>query len=119
MTQPTASARAAGSTDNITAAQLEVLRANLTAELEAQRVHAEEHRTVAEQLTGATEGDLVLERELAERALARSTETIAAVEDALARIEAGAYGTCERCGGNIALARLEAIPHTRRCVTCS
>src|SRR5271169_3120167 len=32
------------------------------------------------------------------------------VEDAIARIEAGTYGICEKCGKPIEPARLEAIP---------
>ncbi|HET9457863.1 MAG TPA: TraR/DksA C4-type zinc finger protein, partial [Candidatus Limnocylindrales bacterium] len=35
---------------------------------------------------------------------------LAAVEAALARLEAGSYGTCVRCGRPIASERLEAIP---------
>ncbi|WP_404384813.1 TraR/DksA family transcriptional regulator [Knoellia locipacati] len=40
------------------------------------------------------------------------------VEAALARVEDGTHGTCERCGGEIAAARLEARPTARTCVTC-
>jgi RNA polymerase-binding protein DksA len=38
------------------------------------------------------------------------------VEAALARIDDGAYGTCEVCGQEIAAARLEAMPSTRFCI---
>ena len=38
------------------------------------------------------------------------------VEDALARIDAGTYGSCEVCGAAIAPARLEAMPATRFCI---
>ena len=34
------------------------------------------------------------------------------------RIDAGTYGRCDRCGETIAPARLEALPHTRHCVSC-
>lgn len=37
---------------------------------------------------------------------------------ALARMDAGTYGKCERCGQEIPLERLEAIPATRLCVAC-
>ena len=40
------------------------------------------------------------------------------VDAALARLDDGSYGTCERCGGPIARARLEARPTARTCVTC-
>lgn len=41
------------------------------------------------------------------------------IREALARIETGTYGVCERCGGSIAEKRLEAIPDTRFCVRCA
>ena len=40
------------------------------------------------------------------------------VDAALARLDAGDYGTCERCGRAIAPARLEARPVARTCVGC-
>ncbi|MBU0490855.1 MAG: TraR/DksA family transcriptional regulator [Chloroflexi bacterium] len=41
-----------------------------------------------------------------------------AVEEALGRFERGEYGLCERCGTEIDLARLEAIPYTSLCLRC-
>lgn len=38
---------------------------------------------------------------------------------ALARIDAGTFGTCVECGGPIASARLEAIPEAERCTNCA
>ncbi len=40
------------------------------------------------------------------------------IEDALARIRTGHYGTCEQCGRPIKKARLKAIPFTTLCVSC-
>lgn len=40
-------------------------------------------------------------------------------EEALERIDDGVYGICADCGKPIPVARLEAIPHTKYCVTCS
>ncbi len=40
------------------------------------------------------------------------------IEDALARIKAGHYGTCEQCGCLIKKARLKAIPFTTLCISC-
>jgi len=40
------------------------------------------------------------------------------VNAALARLEAGTYGTCERCSRPIPLARLRAMPAARYCVEC-
>lgn len=54
------------------------------------------------------------------RALAGSLmEQLAAVDEALARLEAGTYGTCQRCGQPIAEARLEAMPAARLCMACA
>jgi DnaK suppressor protein len=41
-----------------------------------------------------------------------------AIEEALLRIDKGAYGICRDCGEPIAEARLKAIPWTRVCITC-
>jgi len=40
------------------------------------------------------------------------------ISDALARLQAGSYGFCERCGRGIALARLRAMPAARHCLDC-
>ena len=41
-----------------------------------------------------------------------------AIEEALVRLEKGTFGICRDCGEPIALARLEAIPWTRVCISC-
>ena len=50
--------------------------------------------------------------------LERLRQNLRDVEKAFARIEAGTYGTCERCGKEIPPERLEAIPHARLCLEC-
>ncbi|WP_206491841.1 TraR/DksA C4-type zinc finger protein [Rhodococcus sp. KRD162] len=40
------------------------------------------------------------------------------IDAARARLAAGTYGSCERCGREIPLMRLEALPAARRCVLC-
>jgi RNA polymerase-binding protein DksA len=44
---------------------------------------------------------------------------LAAIDRALARIEAGTYGVCTRCGGPIGEARLEARPAAELCIECA
>jgi RNA polymerase-binding transcription factor DksA len=44
---------------------------------------------------------------------------LAAVDAALARVEAGTYGTCVGCGGAIGAARLEARPVAATCISCA
>jgi RNA polymerase-binding transcription factor DksA len=40
------------------------------------------------------------------------------IDDALARIDAGTYGTCIRCGQPIPDERLAAVPYAVLCVSC-
>ena len=54
------------------------------------------------------------------RSLAGSLEDqLAAVQEALDRIDGGTYGLCESCGEPIGDARLEAMPETRWCIRCA
>jgi DnaK suppressor protein len=46
-------------------------------------------------------------------------DTLREIEDALAKFDAGTYGQCESCGGEIGADRLEAIPTARLCITCA
>ena len=41
------------------------------------------------------------------------------VDAAVARVDAGTYGACERCGRPIGDARLDALPAARRCIDCA
>ncbi len=45
-------------------------------------------------------------------------ELLAQSERALARIDAGTYGSCEFCGEPIGKARLQAFPRATLCVSC-
>jgi DnaK suppressor protein len=45
-------------------------------------------------------------------------ELLAQTERAIARIEAGTYGSCESCGEPIGKARLQAFPRATLCVKC-
>lgn len=42
----------------------------------------------------------------------------AEIEEALARMDSGEYGSCEDCGEDIAMARLLANPTAKLCVHC-
>jgi RNA polymerase-binding protein DksA len=48
----------------------------------------------------------------------RAGHQLRLVDDALARIAAGTYGTCIRCGRPIAPERLEALPWAAHCIDC-
>lgn len=56
------------------------------------------------------------ERDLALSAQARAE--VNEIDVALDKVDAGTYGSCERCGKPIPKARLEAIPWAALCVTC-
>ncbi|NNN18346.1 MAG: hypothetical protein HKL84_00665 [Acidimicrobiaceae bacterium] len=46
-------------------------------------------------------------------------ETLVEIDDALVRIEDKAYGLCVKCGKDIPLERLEAVPKTKYCTPCA
>jgi RNA polymerase-binding transcription factor DksA len=37
---------------------------------------------------------------------------------AYAKLDAGTFGTCEACGGELPLSRLRAVPAARYCLSC-
>lgn len=64
---------------------------------------------------GAT---IAYERSQLDALVQQARQHLAEVDAALARVDDGTHGTCERCGRPIAQARLEARPTARTCVTC-
>ena len=46
-------------------------------------------------------------------------QQLGAVEAALARLDDGRYGTCERCGRTIPDERMEVVPWAATCVGCA
>ena len=44
---------------------------------------------------------------------------LAETEEAIARLDAGTYGRCTRCGREIAAARLDARPGAALCIDCA
>lgn len=64
---------------------------------------------------GAT---VAFERSQVATLVRQAEHQLAELDDALGRLDAGAYGTCERCGGPVPDARLEARPTARTCVSC-
>lgn len=70
----------------------------------------------------ADSGEQAVERENDEVLEGIGQETQASMQHiraALARIDAGTYGLCARCGDAINPARLEAVPEAVVCVSCS
>lgn len=67
---------------------------------------------------GGEGGTANVDRELDLLLSAQARSAVAEIDRALAKIEAGTYGRCERCGRPIPQARLEALPHAALCVSC-
>ena len=106
-------------------------RALLVEERASYEAQAESLRIDAEQLAEDMEpGDIQFDEESGEgdtlnvereRDLALSAQARAAVDEidrALAKMDAGTYGICERCGHPIPKARLKALPYASLCVAC-
>ena len=89
-------------------------RARLLADL-GEAIVAPGQMTYGSQAAAATQV-FEQQRDLALRD--RTTAQLALVEEALARLEVGTYGTCLRCGGPIAAPRLEALPWAAYCIAC-
>ena len=67
----------------------------------------------------ADSSQVTAERSEIEAVTASLTETLRETEDALAKMDAGTYGQCESCAGDIGEPRLEAMPSARFCMACA
>jgi RNA polymerase-binding transcription factor DksA len=61
-------------------------------------------------------GDFYEEMELA--LLQMRSDMLTRVDEALVRLDAGVYGSCSECGGEISERRLRALPFAVRCQEC-
>ena len=66
----------------------------------------------------ADQGSATLSREMEMTFEENERELLDEVRAALARMEAGTYGTCARCGVEIPAARLQAVPTASLCILC-
>jgi RNA polymerase-binding transcription factor DksA len=82
--------------------------------LEAQRADCASQREAALAECAQSVPDPVAQRRSADLLV-----TIGEIDAALARIEAGTYGACTKCGSQIPEERLELRPFARTCVTCT
>ncbi len=67
----------------------------------------------------ADTSQVTAERGEAEALAGSLREALEEVEHALAKLDQGTYGICERCGKPINPARLEAMPAARLCIDCA
>lgn len=65
---------------------------------------------------GAT---IAFERSQLEALVHQARTYLAEIDAAFARLAAGTYGMCERCGGLMPKDRLRARPTARTCVSCA
>ena len=101
--------------------QLTTLRTALLAQIAEQRGGIVSRAEVAADRFGHPEdsgAQLATERELEFALGEREMAELAAIDAALARLQAGTYGECTDCGVAIAPARLQATPEAPRCIHC-
>ncbi len=89
-------------------------RARLLADVE-ETIQAPGQMTYGSQAAAASQV-FEQQRDLALRD--RATQQLALVDAALARLDAGTFGACLRCGRPIAVGRLEALPWAAHCIDC-
>jgi RNA polymerase-binding protein DksA len=89
-------------------------------------IHAENPGSIGEETDELTFQDnhlgdvatATFDREMASTLEENSTHVLAEIDAALARIDTGTYGICQRCGTPIAEERLEALPWATLCIDC-
>lgn len=94
------------------------IRSLLICEIAEQAEQLADSRLTSQQLSGLSDVDSIVQRDAADASAVRSENALAEAQAALARLDAGHFGMCEGCGDAIDPARLEAVPHARRCVAC-
>jgi DnaK suppressor protein len=60
----------------------------------------------------------VVDQNFSMRIRDRERKLLKKIDDALERMDAATYGTCERCSGDIPYKRLKARPVTTLCIEC-
>jgi DnaK suppressor protein len=105
-------------------AQLEQLRDEARTRIAGLRADVDEVIASASSTTGDDEHDpegatIGFERAQALALVERAQGRLAEIDAALARVAAGTYGRCTRCGAAIGTERLQARPAAARCVTCA
>lgn len=78
---------------------------------EAQESRMDNHMADGASITYDREIDYSLEE--------NAEQLLEEIDAALQRIDEGTYGKCRRCGKEIAVERLEAIPYAQHCIDCA
>jgi RNA polymerase-binding transcription factor len=100
---------------------VDAIRAALSAERARLLEDRDETITAPDQMTYGSQAAAASQVFAQQRDLAlrdRAEHQLALVDAALARLSAGTFGTCVRCGNPIPAERLEALPWAPRCIDC-
>jgi len=89
-----------------------------------ENIHAENPGSIADETEELSFQDnhlgdvatATFDREMASTLEDNSTHVLTEIDAALARIDEGTFGTCERCGKEIGAERLEALPWATLCI---
>jgi len=58
------------------------------------------------------------EREVSMNIVSSEQEVLYQIDDALKRMDEGAYGVCQQCEKPITMSRLKAVPYASLCIQC-
>jgi DnaK suppressor protein len=101
--------------------RLVVERDALLAQIDAQRGGPISRADAASDALDKSEDDnaqIQTGRDIAFAINEHETEELLAIDASLLRIKEGVYGLCVDCGTHIPAARMDAAPHTLRCLAC-
>lgn len=104
--------------------ELELLRRKLMEKKEDIKKIVRENNREEKDFLSTDVGDIAdvasdsVERELLFELNDNEKRILGNVEDALQKIESGAYGVCEKCGKEIEIERLKAMPFAKFCIKC-
>ena len=101
--------------------RLVVERDALLAQIDAQRGGPMSRADAASEALDKSEDDnaqIQTGRDIAFTINEHETAELLDIEAALLRIKEGVYGLCVDCGTHIPAARMDAAPHTLRCLAC-
>ena len=96
-------------------------RAALLAQIAQQRGGTRSRADVAEEHFARSEdspAQVASERDVEFALNERETAELGQIDQALARLDLGTYGSCTDCGTTIAAERLRATPQAARCIAC-
>lgn len=63
-------------------------------------------------------GTDIFEKELELDLVSLESERLREINEAIAKLEKGNYGICEKCGQKISRSRLVALPYAKYCIVC-